>query len=261
MMESNEGLNNINQVVSNEMKFKTKLAIGEDAYTSLKTVRITKEVWDVLSAASTGAAVASTSAVATTFFASNSLFAVLGLATTPIGWVVAAGIASGAFWYGGVKFFKKEGNDRVDVIPKFLNTGLDVLANTIFCLITPLALKVAEADGRVDQCEIDVIERYFIDQWGFDVEYVKHRLAYVIDGSSNEQVKILAATLADYKRKNPDCNYKNMSEDIKKFLLDIAQADGEYHKREKKILEIVEKVFRNYSKPDYFVRNLVTKKK
>ncbi len=183
------------------------------------------------------------------------------MATTPIGWVVAAGIASGALWYGGVKFFEKEGTDRVDVVPKFLNSGIDLLANSLFCLITPLAVKVADADGSVDQCEIDVIERYFIDQWGFDSEYVKHQLPNFIADKSKDKVKTLAAALANYKRKNPDCNYDKMSVDIKRFLLDIAQADGEYHKREKNVLEIVDKVFGSYSKPVFSARNLYAKNK
>ena len=122
-------------------------------------------------------------------------------------------------------------------------------------------MKVAEADGRVDQCEIDVIERYFIDQWGFNAEYVKYQLANFIDGRSKEKVKTVAAALADYKRKNPDCNYEKMSEDIKKFLLDIAQADGEINNREKNVLEIVDKVFWHYSKPGFFVRDLIAKEK
>lgn len=260
-MEDNNEQNIADQVISNELKFKAKLAIGEDAYTSLKTLRITKEVWDVLGAATTGAAVAGSSTVATTFFASNSLFAALGLAATPIGWIVAAGLASGAIWYGGVKFFQKEGADRVDVIPKFLNTGIDLLANSLFCLITPVALKVAEADGVIDKYELDVIERYFVDQWGYDRNYVTYQLTYCIENKSEQQVKVLAEALADYKRKNPDCNYEKISNDVKNFLLDIAQADGEYSEQEKNVLEIVNMVLDNYSKPSFAFREFFKKNK
>jgi hypothetical protein len=55
------------RVVADELRFKAKLAIGEQADASLRAVNRAREIWDVLGAAGTGAAVAKSSLVASTF--------------------------------------------------------------------------------------------------------------------------------------------------------------------------------------------------
>jgi len=65
----------VEQVVAEPLRFKARLAIGEDAYTSLRMINRTREVWDVLGAVGAGAAVAKTGLVA----------GLLGVSATPIG--------------------------------------------------------------------------------------------------------------------------------------------------------------------------------
>jgi len=99
----------IETVVRDDLRFKAKLAIGEDAYKLLKTKNRVGSAWDTYGAVGTGVTIAQSALVAETFFASSTLlgkltFGALGAsaAATPIGWVVAAGVS------GGLSFFTSD---------------------------------------------------------------------------------------------------------------------------------------------------------
>ena len=69
-IDSIEGLENfesIENIVAEPLKFKAKLNIGEDAYTSLRVKNKVFEAWDAAGVAVTAAAVAKSSTVATAF--------------------------------------------------------------------------------------------------------------------------------------------------------------------------------------------------
>lgn len=61
----------ITAVVSDPLKFKLKLAIGEDAYTSLRLKNKVFEAWDTFGVASSGVMLAKSTAIASTFFCSE----------------------------------------------------------------------------------------------------------------------------------------------------------------------------------------------
>ena len=142
----------VDNIVGEPLKFKIKLAIGEDAFTSLKVKNAVVQAWDVAGVATTAAVVAKSSVVASTFFAPTGWLAVFGIGTavTPIGWVVAAGVVTGGAWYGITRHLKKATASKVTVIPKFINTPLDVLALGLFDLMAPLALRMAEDRENAD---------------------------------------------------------------------------------------------------------------
>lgn len=100
-------LNAIDLVVQDPIKFKIKLGIGEEAYATLKLAKTLQTLWDLKAAAGTGAVAASSPIVATTFFGgSGGILSALGVtaaATTPVGWVIAAAVASGGAYYGAMK--------------------------------------------------------------------------------------------------------------------------------------------------------------
>ena len=109
----------ISKVVADDLRFKRKLAIGEDAYTSLRFGKVASRIWDVGGVAATGAGVAASAPVAT-FFSSSSLVASLGFgaaAITPVGWVVAAAVVTGGAYYGVTRAMGAYTGSRVEVIP------------------------------------------------------------------------------------------------------------------------------------------------
>ena len=237
-------------VVADPLKFKAKLAIGEDAYTSLKLKNTAFEALDILGAVSTAAGIARSSVVASYFFGGSGLMTALGLttATTPIGWVIAAGTISGAAWFGMTRYLKKFSKERVTVIPEFLNTPLDVLGVSLFGFLAPLALKVAAADDEIADVERARIRSYFITTWGFDSSFVDAGLSYTESNLDHYEIISVADVLATYQRDNPDCNYKAMCDETITFLEEILEADGHVDEREVAAIERVRKVFADVSK-------------
>ena len=168
-MESDQ-FSNVKSVISDPLRFKAKLAIGEDAYGTLRLKNKASDFYELIGGAGTGAAVAKSGIVATYFFAPHGFLGLVGLGTavTPIGWVVAAAVLSGGAAFGVKRFLCDVTGSRVTVIPRFINTPIDVLAISLFDLIAPLALKIADVDGQVSGTERKWITDYFVNEWGYE---------------------------------------------------------------------------------------------
>lgn len=242
----NEWFEGIETIVVEPLKFKAKLAIGEDAYTSLRLKNATFELWDAVGVATTATAFAKSSVVAATFFAPTGFLAFCGFgaaAVTPVGWVMAAGVLAGGGWIGVTRYIKQSSNSRVTVIPNFINTPMDVLALGLFDLMAPLALKVASVDGEVDSSERNTISSYFVDQWGYDADFVNEGIAYTEKNLASFSIKELAQSLGEFKKQNKDCNCKAMSQEIVGFLREIIEADGRIDEREEMAIEKAQQIF------------------
>ncbi len=235
----------IDSVVSQPLNFKAKLAIGEAAYTSLKLKNAVVQAWDVAGVATTAAVVTKSSMVATTFFAPTGFLAALGIGTavTPIGWVIAAGVVTGGAWMGVTRYLKKVSASRVTVIPNFINTPLDVLALGLFDLLAPLALKVAEFEGRIHAAERKLIYDYFIKEWGYDAKFVVEGINYTESQLNEFSVEKLAQTLVKFTRQNPDCNFDMMAQEILGFLRNTAEAGGRIEVHEVMAIKNIEAIF------------------
>jgi len=240
----------VESVIDEPLKFKVKLAIGEDAYTSLRVKNAVVEMWDALGMATSAATIASTSAVASAFFAPSGLLGAIGVGTavTPIGWVVAAGLVTGGAWVGVTRYVKKNTNSRVTVIPDFINTPMDVLALALFDLIAPLTLKIAVVDGKIDESEKLLISSSFINDWGYNKAFVTDGMSFIESNLTDFSIKRLAHNLAEFKKGNPDCNYEEMSKEILQFLRDTVEADGKVDEREEMAIERVEHIFEDVNK-------------
>lgn len=245
-----EWFEGIDAVITEPLKFKAKLAIGEDAYTSLRLKNAAAEAWGTLSMAGTAATAASSSVVATSFFAPSGMLAAIGVGTaaTPIGWVIAAGVITGGAWFGITQYVKEASVSRVTVIPDFINTPMDVLALGLFDFLAPLAMKAAIIDGHIDKSEKEVIMDNFVKEWGYDQSFVEKGIAYTESKLPEFSVKELAKNLAEYKKNNPDCNYESMSHEILTFLRSVIEADGIIDEREEMAIEKVEAIFKEVNR-------------
>ena len=237
----------IETIVAEPLNFKAKLAIGEDAYTSLKVKNAAFQAWEVAGVATTAVVVAKSSVVASTFFAPTGFMAAIGLGTavTPVGWVIAAGVVTGGAWVGITRYLKKASANRVTVIPKFINTPLDVLALGLFDLLAPLALKVAEVEGRVDDDDRKMIHDYFVREWGYDSRFVGEGIKYTESKIAGFSVRQLAKTLVEFTAANPDCNFRMMSQEILAFLRGIVEVDSKNDQRIDTGIEKIEAVFKS----------------
>lgn len=221
-------LEDVEQVVAEPLRFKAKLAIGEEAYTSLRVVNRVRELWDVLGAAGTGAAVAKSSMIATSFFAPSGLLGALGIGTaaTPIGWVAFAALASGGACYGLYRYLGNSKGSRVIEIPRFLNTPLDALGLALFDLIAPLALRLAWVDGRIDPEERAFLTTHLVEDWGLDRHFVAQALQVIEPGLHELTVEAMAKELAGFLHANPDCRHQVIATDLSGFLRELLASAG-----------------------------------
>jgi hypothetical protein len=241
------GFQGIDAIVAEPLKFKVKLAIGEDAYTSLRVKNAVVQVWDVAGVATTAAGVAKSSVVASTFFAPSGLLAAIGIgaAVTPIGWVVAAGVVSGGAWFGITRHLKKASASKVTVVPNFINTPLDVLALGLFDLMVPLALRVAAVDGPIDMVRRQQVDDYFVGEWGYDASFVDAGIRHIEASLGELSVRDLAQTMAEFASQHRDCNFKRMSQEILDFLRHIVTLDGGIEPRDEQAIVEIENIFKS----------------
>ena len=240
----------IDTIISEPLKFKARLAIGEDAYTSLKLKNAVFEAWEVAGVATTAVVVAKSSAIATTFFAPTGWLAAIGIGTaaTPVGWVIAAGVVTGGAWVGVTRYLKKASADRVMVIPKFINTPLDVLALGLFDLLAPLALKVAHVEGQIDETGRKLIHDFFVNEWGYDSKFVDEGIKYTESNLDQFSIRTLSRAMAEFASENPDCNFKVMSAEIVGFLRNIVLIDGKKNEVAQTEIDRIETIFNSGNK-------------
>lgn len=232
-------------VVEDTNKFKVKLGIGEDAYATLKLTSTLKGLWGVKGAMGAGAAAAASPVVATTLFGSSAgILSSVGLgavAATPVGWIIGAAVVSGGAYYGVMRTFSKYEDSRVEKIPKFINTPLDLLGSTLFDMMAGMALKIADFSGGIEDCERDVIKSYFQEEWGLAEAYVSKALPIIESNIKTLRLKEMARSLAEFQLDNPDCNPAAMGRDFKQFLEEVVYADGELSEREEIAIDVVER--------------------
>ena len=227
--------------IADDEKFRKKLGIGADAYRSLKVASRLGPA----AAGVAGAAVASSPIVASTLFGGTAATVAgwlgLGLtATTPVGWVIAAGAATGGAYMAYGKFRKK----LVDEVPKEINAKLDVLATSVIAFLMPVAFRLALADGNVDDREQRKIRDYFVNEWGYSESYADRKIDEFRNESDLVSLDELFAALEELKSHDKDCNFDHIFRELLKFLEELANADGDFHHGEKATIGEVKELLR-----------------
>ena len=237
-------LESAEESIADDEKFRKKLGIGADAY------RLLSKMGPVAAGAGgavAGAAVVSSPVVASAFFGGTAATVAgwlgLGLAaTTPVGWVIAAGVAGGVAVGRASVAYGKARKKFVDEVPKQTNAPLDVLAASVIGFLMPVAFRLALADGNVDDRERRKIKDYFVNEWGYSESYADRK----IDEFQNEPDLIsldeLFAALEELKNHDRDCNFGHIFRELLKFLDELANADGEFHHGEKATIDEVKEL-------------------
>ena len=231
-------------IISNELQFKKQLAIGEDAYKSLKIKNKLFDAWDTAGAAGTAATIAGSSSVASTFFGTFWTSIGIGTAATPVGWVIAASAIGGAAWFGFSRFMNSTTASKVMVIPTYINTPIDLLATNLFDMLAFISLKVASIDGHIDNSERNVIYKYFVEEWGYSSEFVRENLRFIEEKLDQHSLAEQTAIFADYQEKNPDCNSTEMTRQFIEFLNSVVEADGVIDEREEMAIDRINQIFK-----------------
>jgi hypothetical protein len=234
-------LDGVEEIVGDPLHFKAKLAIGENAYTSLRAFNRVRDLWEAIGAAGTGAAVAQSSIVASTFFAPSGLLGVLGIGTaaTPIGWVAFAAIASGGACYGLYRLLGRGIEARVIEIPRYINTPLDALGLALFDLLAPIAIRLSAVDGTVSDAERDRLSSHLVGDWGFDPTFVRQALVLIEPEAATGSLDLMASEAASFLHSNPDCNHAEIAKEYVEFLRELLETDGALTADEQAALDMV----------------------
>lgn len=229
----------IKSILQNSLAFKEKLSIGEDAYKSLKIGKNLQILIDTLGFGGTAAGIAKTATFASIFGTKTGTLAWIGLGTavTPLPIVALFTVGSTALFFGVMHRIRKYSANRVSNIPKFINTPLDLLAASMFDLVAPAVYKMSLIDGEAAQTELDLIHEYFVEDWGYSKDYVVKSSAIVMEDIQEKTLKDIFEPLVEFLRKNPDCNKREIANDLASILKEIAEADGEVKESEQKFLE------------------------
>ncbi|WP_245231190.1 TerB family tellurite resistance protein [Parasedimentitalea huanghaiensis] len=229
----------VNKVVENEERFKARIGAGSSTFSSLRTANVVSELWAVSSAARDGAAAAASAGVASTFFAPTGVWALItgASALTPVGWVIGAAVATGGLSYGVGRLFRSYQVSRVEEIPKFFNTPIDVLGATLVDMVGALALKVASMDGNVDDLEKSAIRSYFSEEWGISNDYALHAIELLEENVRSVRLSEMTEELAEFARTNPDCDFSKIQKGLTEFLHEVAEADGRIDESEELAIE------------------------
>jgi uncharacterized tellurite resistance protein B-like protein len=236
-------------LVVDPLRFKARLGIGEKAYGSLRTRENLRTFVETLAVGGVASGAASSSVVAGAFFANTGFVATalssIGLgaaAVTPIGWVIASGVVFGGAYAAASKLLERNKDTGLVVVPKYINTPLDVLAVGLVELMLPVSVKIANADGAMCDKERDSIRNYFVDEWGYNEGFIARKIADYERGIDEISYEPIATSFKKYCDESKDCDRQTIVSDFLAHLEDVVYADGVFDDQEAAELELLRKL-------------------
>ncbi len=217
-------------VIANVERFKLKIGAGANTFTSLKVTETLGTIGGVGTSSVAGAGAASWA------FGPSWLAAALG-ASPPIALVVGAAAAAGGVYYGVTSLHKRYYGTRVEAVPKFINSQIDVLGASFLDLVGSLALKVAAIDGYIHPAEREAIHDYFTAEWGYNPAYVTQALNFMEETTEDLRLTDITGSISEFIDQNPDCDFEKVRRGLGLLLTEIAEADGKIDEREEMAVE------------------------
>ena len=236
--ELSDLFSDIPAVIDDDFKFKTKLEIGDDHFTYLKSAKNLADFGGSILGGVGAGGVAATAWYSTLGLGGKLLLAFnIG---NPVGWIVGATALGATGVYGLIKakdkFIKKAEDELVTKVPKFLNTPLDLLGLSIATLMLPVSVKMAQADGNFCHMERTQILKYFTDEWGYNSEFIEKLMQAQESKMESFSYKEYAKTLKAVCKKTSEFKLSQVSDEILNFQREIILMDGEIHPDEVKEL-------------------------
>jgi hypothetical protein len=231
--ELEEFFSEANEVIVKEpLKFKAKLGIGERAYALLRARENLTTASEAIGVGGAASTVASSSVVAKFFFGGFFF-----TAATPIPWIIAAGVLTGGAYIGISHLFERSKETGLIVIPKYINTPLDVIAASLIELMLPVSLKIASVGGGLQEPELRAIRIFFVDKWGYCPGFVARLIEEYRSQIDSVSYSKLADSLGSYCAESPDCDKEAILGGFVTHLREIIEADGRVRDDEKVEIE------------------------
>lgn len=232
------------RIIDNDLIFKKKLNIGEDAYRYLKAA---KNIIDFGEAAGTGTGVAAITGAA--WYASLGVFGkfalLAGFSSTPVGWIAGAGTATALGVIGLKKIFRKVKDKSIDNIPKFLNTPLDAVALSVFQVLFPPAMRMACVDSNFCIEEKNTIQTYFEYEWGYNPEFISKNIDSYAQNIKAVDYRAFKEALSRICGSTKEIKNINITKELLSFLEEIIRADGKIALEESNELECLKVVLQS----------------
>lgn len=231
------------------IQFKSKLNIGDEAFEYLSKADNFIEFCKIIVGGIGGGSVFTLAWLAT--LGPIAKFALLvGFISTPIGWIAGASALSAVLAYGLMQVRGKSKDATTITIPKYLNTPLDLLAQTVLSLILPATVKMALCDGHLCENERKMLCDYFSQEWGFNRYFIANAIAEqesLITDFDYDQYRqlLIAATCADKEIK-----YDMVKKELLTILADVMNADGHISPEEERELKKLSNIINEQGEPE-----------
>ena len=170
----------------------------------------------------------------------------LGLATTPVGWLIAAA-------GGGYVVFKllNKGREGVesriyDKTAKYIGGPMDQIARGLCQLTMPVAIAAAYSDGNYDSIEREIIVNHFIQKWGLNPKAVNELMTEFesmdpMEWDTLEWADTIKKSIAEMTKGTKGLDRKNLEKKvctgIVKLALQVVESDGVVQRSERRFIK------------------------